>query len=219
MSDGTRTVIDISVPVSPDLCVWPGDPRIDVRPASRISQGDSANVSRIALSSHTGTHVDAPWHFVDDGKRLEEIPPERWLGPCLVVGIDESITRITPAELDAANIPPGTTKVLFKTANSALWHTGGALDFAHGFVGLSPEAARWVVDHGIELVGIDYLSIEPYQEPGHKTHLTLLRNEVLILEGLNLRDVEPGEYELVCLPLRLTVGDGAPARAILIRNP
>lgn len=218
MSGGNRTVFDISVPVSPDLCVWPGDPPIDVRPASRVSQGDTANVSRVALSSHTGTHVDAPWHFVDDGKRLEEIPPERWNGPCLVIGIDESVKRITPTELDAANIPAGTGKLLFKTANSRLWHSDGPLDFAKDYVALSPEAAQWVVDRGIALVGIDYLSIEPYQEPGHKTHYILLRNEILILEGLNLSAIEPGSYELLCLPLRLTVGDGAPARAVLIRH-
>ncbi|MBA2276865.1 MAG: cyclase family protein [Chloroflexia bacterium] len=217
MIPADATVIDVSLPISPDLCVWPGDAAIEVTAASRISTGAAANVSRLDCTSHTGTHVDAPWHFVDHGKRLEDIALERWIGPCFVAEIDARVTRIDAGHLESAGIPPGTDRVILKTANSRLWKTG-KLTFETGYVGLSPDAARWVVDHGVRLIGIDYLSIEPYQEPGHQTHLTLLENEVLILEGLNLTDVAPGVYDLVCLPLRLTAGDGAPARALLIRR-
>ena len=216
MIPANATVFDVSLPLSPDLCVWPGDPTIEVRPASRISAGNAANVSHLTCASHTGTHVDAPWHFVDHGKKLEEIAPERWTGPCWVVAFADDVTRIEPAHLDAAGIPAGTERLLFKTTNSRLW-SRHPLRFEAGYVGLSPEAAQWVVDRGIDLVGSDYLSIEPYQEPGHHTHLTLLGNEVLILEGLNLTELIPGPYQLLCLPLRLTAGDGAPARALLVR--
>jgi arylformamidase len=216
MIPADATVFDVSLPLSPDLIVWPGDPAIAVSPASRISAGSAANVSHLACASHTGTHVDAPWHFVDHGKKLEEIAPERWTGPCWVAAFSDDLARIEPVHLDAAGIPDDTERLLLKTANSRLWHQE-PLRFDASYVGLSPEAAQWVVDRGIGLVGSDYLSIEPYQEPGHHTHLTLLGNEVLILEGLNLSDVAQGPYQLLCLPLRLTVGDGAPARALLVR--
>ncbi len=210
------TVFDISVPLSPDLPVWPGDPVIEVEPSARISAGDTANISRFACATHAGTHVDAPWHFVDEGKKLEEIAPECWSGPCWVAAFADEIQRIEPVHLDAAGIPAGTERLLVKTANSRRWKSV-PLRFEPDYVGLSPEAAQWVVDHGIDLVGCDSLSIEPYQELGHLTHLTLLGNEVLILEGLNLSEVSPSNYQLLCLPLRLTVGDGAPARALLVR--
>ncbi len=209
------TIFDISVPLSPDLCVWPGDTPVEVSPLTRISDGDTANVSRLVCTSHTGTHVDAPWHFVDKGKKLEQIPLSRWVGPCWVAAFSDEVERIEPDNLNAAGIPSGTERLLLRTANSRLWRRQN--HFETDYVGISPEAARWVVDRGIRLIGIDYLSIEPFEEPGFHAHRTLLENEVLILEGLNLSEVPSGAYQLLCLPLRLAVGDGAPARALLIR--
>ena len=208
-------MIDISLPVSPGLPVWPGDPSVVVEPVSRITDGEVANVSSLACSSHTGTHVDAPWHFVESGPKLEEVPLERWVGPCVVVDIPRGAARIERHHLDAAPIPAGVERLLFRTSNSMLWKAGHE-EFDERYVALSPDAARWVVDHDIRLVGIDYLSIEAYDDEDHETHRTLLSNGVAILEGLNLSDVRAGPYTLVCLPLRLTVGDGAPARAVLL---
>ncbi len=211
-------VIDISVPLAPDVPVWPGDPEVRVEPMMRIAAGDVANVSALALSSHTGTHVDAPWHFIENGATLDEIPPERWIGPCVVIDIPLHAHRVEPEHLDAANLPSGTERLLLRTANSTLWGTQGR-EFREDYVALSPAAARWVVDHGIQLIGIDYLSIEAFDDQEHATHLTLLGADVLIIEGLNLTDVTPGPYTLLCLPLRLAGGDGAPARVLLVQAP
>jgi arylformamidase len=209
------TSFDITLPISGDLCVWPGDPPVDIQPDSQIRAGDGANTSRMTLGSHTGTHVDPPWHVVLDGKQLDEIPLERWCGPCHVARIPDDVARIERAHLDAASIPDGTRKLLLKTSNSALWDRPRPWTFEPSFVALGPDAAQWVVDCGIDLVGIDYLSIEPFDAPGIPVHRTLLANEVLILEGLDLRGIEPGPYTLTCLPMRLERGDGAPARAML----
>ncbi len=212
---GAGRIIDISLPLSPDLPVWPGDPAVSVDAVSRVSAGDVANVSSIACSSHTGTHVDAPWHFVDNGAKLDEVPLDRWIGPCVVVDVPPDAKRIEPRHLDAAALPPDIERVLFRTSNSTLWRVGRR-EFHKEYVALAPEAARWVVNRGVRLVGIDYLSIEAYDDEAHETHRTLLGNGVSILEGLDLDRVQAGPYTLICLPLRLTVGDGAPARAILV---
>jgi arylformamidase len=213
------TSFDITLPISEDLCVWPGDPRVEVDPDGQITAGDSANTSRIAMGSHTGTHVDAPWHFEEQGRKLEEISLDRWCGECYVTEIPAEITRIDAGHLRAAAIPPDTTRLLLKTANSRLWDRPRPWSFEMSYVALSPEAAEWVVNHGIELIGIDYLSIEAHDEPGNRTHHTLLSNETLILEGLDLRAITPGSYVLTCLPMRIERGDGAPARAMLSRRP
>jgi len=211
-------IFDVTVPLSPDLPVWPGDPDIGVAPVARIAAGDDCNVSALSLSSHSGTHVDPPWHFIPGGATLDQIPPARWIGPCRVVAIPDAVASIEPEHLDAAVIPPGTERVLFKTANSALWRSG-KLAFDEHYVALTPGAARWVVAHGIRLVGIDYLSIETYADETHETHRTLLGNDVLLIEGLNLTGIVAGEYTLVCLPLKLAGGDGAPARVLLLQEP
>ncbi len=213
------TTFDITLPISDDLCVWPGDPRVEVRPDGQTSAGDGANTSRISMGTHTGTHVDAPWHFEVHGKKLEEITPDRWCGKCYVAEIPAGVTRIEPHHLDTATIPPDTTKLLLKTANSRLWDRPRPWTFETSYVALSPDAATWVVERGMDLIGIDYLSIEAFEEPGNLTHHTLLSNEVLVLEGLDLRQVDPGSYLLTCLPIRIERGDGAPARAILTTMP
>ena len=210
-------VFDVTLPVSPDLPVWPGDPDVVVEPVARIDRGDVANVTRLALSTHTGTHVDAPWHFVGGGAKLEEIPPERWIGPCVVVRVPDGARRVEPEHLDAVGIPDGTERLIVRTANSERWRPG-KLSFDRRYVALSREAARWVIDRGIRLVGVDYLSVEPFDDNAHETHLTLLGNGVLVVEGLDLRSIEPGLYGLLCLPLRVAAGDGAPARVLLIRE-
>ena len=212
--DGAR-IYDVTLPLAPGLPVWPGDPAIEVEPVTRIARGDVANVSRVVLSSHSGTHVDAPWHFVEGGTKLDQIPPERWVGPCVVVAMPEGVRRIEPEHLEAAQIAPGTERLLLKTANSRRW-AAGPLDFVEDYVALMPAAARWVVKRGIGLVGIDYLSIETYDDAANETHRTLLGNGVLVIENLNLTGVEPGPYTLLCLPLRLAAGDGAPARVLLV---
>jgi len=216
MIAANATVFDVSLPLSPDLCVWHGGPAIQVDPASWISAGSVANVSRLTCASHTGTHVDAPWHFVDDGKKLDQISPQRWSGRCWVVAFADDVIRIEPDRLDDAGIPDGTERLILKTSNSRFWNQH-PLRITDGYVGLSPEAVQWVIERGIGLVGSGYLSIDSYQGPGHLTHLVLLGNEILILEGLTLSEVTPGAYVLLCLRLRLTVGDGAPARALPAR--
>ena len=215
-------VFDVTVPFSPHVPVWPTHPPTAVEPMRRIARGDRANVSRVAISSHAGTHVDANWHYVDGGAKLLEIPLARWVGPCRVVRIPDEVRVIEPTHLDAADVPPGTERLLLRTANSnewAAWSGTEPLPFREDYVGLSPAGAAWVVERGIKLVGTDYLSIGPYGDANRESHLTLLGNDVLIVETLDLSAVAPGPYDLVCLPLKLAVGDGAPARVLLVRRP
>jgi arylformamidase len=211
-------IYDVTLPLTPDLPVWPCDDEVTVTPLSRIARGDTSNVTSLAFTSHVGTHVDAPWHFVDDGARLNDLPIDRWIGPCLVVRIPDEAKRIEPEHLDAANIPEGAERLIFQTTNSGHW-VPGKLAFEEDYVALSPASARWIVDRGVRLVGIDYLSIESFDDERNETHRTLLGNDVLVIEGLNLAGIEPGDYQLLCLPLRLAAGDGAPARVLLVREP
>jgi arylformamidase len=208
-------IYDISLPIGPDLPVWPGDPPISLERVSSIDAGAQANVSRLALSVHAGTHVDAPDHFLNDGRTVESLSLEVLTGPALVVHIPDEVKVITPRVLDRAGIPSRTERVLFKTRNSSLW-ARGEKTFDVSFVALSPEAAGWIVQHGVKLVGVDYLSAAPYDE-SVPTHRALLQAGVVILEGLDLSPVTPGSYNLYCLPLKLTGSDGAPARAILVK--
>ena len=207
---------DVSVPVAPGIPAWPGDPAMISEPFSLIANGDACNLAVLHMSGHTGTHVDPPWHFIDDGARLDQVPVERWFGPCVVMELADDVLEIEPAHLEAAEIPAGTERLLFKTSNSHRWRPL-PMPFEEDFVALSPSGARWVADRGIGLVGIDYLSIEGWNDSANETHRTLLGEGVLILEGLNLTGIEPGDYFLFCLPLHLQGADGAPARALLAR--
>ncbi len=208
--------IDITVPISDTAPIYPGDPSVDIRSFKSIARGDSANVSEIEFGVHTATHVDAPNHFVEGARRVHELDPEKLVGPCRVIGVPDDVTGIEPRHLgDIA----GVKRVLFKTRNSSFWDTpqdGFRTDFAY----LEPETATLLVENGVVLVGIDYLSIEKSGAPGHPVHVTLLTNEVVIVEGLDLRKVAPGDYELICMPLKYigATGDGAPARTFL-RTP
>ena len=207
-------LLDISVPLHPGLPVWPGNPNVRIESTLRMADGDVANVSHLELNVHSGTHIDAPLHFVDGAKTTEEIPLEKLVGPCQVVSF-EGQTAITANGLEALQLPPGTRRLLFKTDNSRKWS-----DLHHpfdpDFIAITLDAAHWIVNRGIELVGIDYLSIQRFHDPTD-THVVLLENEVVILETLNLSAVEPGAYRLICLPLRAMGVEGIPARAILER--
>jgi arylformamidase len=167
------------------------------------------------LSVHTGTHVDAPHHFLNDGRTVESMDLAVLTGPARVVLIPDEVNIIDAAVLDEAEIPAGTERVLFKTHNSSLWQRGEK-KFHPGFVSLSVEGADWLVEQGVRLVGIDYLSISPYKN-SFPTHQALLRAGTAILEGVDLSYVPPGSYELYCLPLKLVGSDGSPARAILVK--
>jgi arylformamidase len=176
-----------------------------------IASGDSANVTQLEMDVHAGTHVESALHFIDDGEPLAAVALTQLVGPALVVEIAGS--AVTPTTLEEAGITPGTSRLLLKTSNSALWHAGP--DFDPGYVALTTEAADWLVDHGLEVVGIDYLSVQRYED-SPETHRILMRAGVIIIEGLDLTDAAPGVYELVCLPLRLSRAEAAPARVILI---
>jgi arylformamidase len=194
------------------LPVWPTNRPLSITQVEKIKNGSVANVTRMETGSHTGTHIDAPLHFVDDAKTTLEIPLEKMVGSCQVVDC-QGKTKITAADLAGLPLMPGIEKLLFKTDNSRLWD-----DLSHpfyeNFCALTADAAQWVVDKGIHLVGIDYLSIQLYHD-GPETHVILLSNEVVILEGLDLRHVEPGLYRLICLPLKVKGVEGTLARAVL----
>ena len=210
-------LIDISIPLSPATTVWPGDPAIEVRPLERIAAGAAANVSQLVCPTHCGTHVDPPRHFVDGGDAVDSIALDRWIGPCQVIAIPDNVACITPDHLEEAGILAQTTRLLIRTGNSAKWRPEPAA-FDPEYAALTPAAARWVVQRGIRLVGIDGLSIERFDDVDNSTHRTLLGNDVLVIEGLRLDHVEPGPYVLLCLPLKIADGDGAPARVVLIAD-
>ena len=204
---------DVTVALSNELPTYPGDPGIKIGEWRSLAKGDSANVSVVNFGAHTGTHVDAPAHFIEGAAKIESLPLDSLIGECVVVQAPDDCLVVDEAFV-SANVPQGSVRVLFKTRNSAFWKT---TEFHSDFTHLDLGAATWLRDQGAKLVGIDYLSIEKFKSPGHPTHLALLSQGVVILEGLNLSDVAPGKYELICLPLRLRseLGDGAPARAVL----
>lgn len=202
-------IIDISVPLAAGLPSWPGDPLLLIEPLLQLEQGDGARVSRITLGDHSGTHLDTPAHMLESGATLDAIPLSQLLGRALVADL-RGCAAIGPAEL--AGLPlAGEERLLLRTDNSALWTRP---EFCPDFIALTAAGAEYLVSRGIRLVGIDYLSIESFHGDG-AVHRTLLGNGVVILEGLDLSAVPAGVYELLCLPLRIAGGAGAPARAIL----
>jgi arylformamidase len=209
-------IYDISVPIAPgETPVFPGDPGIEVGSFLAIARGDAANVTALNFGAHTGTHVDAPAHFIEGAPGLQTLPLEAFAGEARVVEIELDARAVEERHVtdEAVN---GATRVLFKTRNSSFWEDPRGL-FREDFTYISPEAAHALVSRGVRLVGFDYLSVEKFGSEGFETHMTLLSSGVVIVEGLDLRAVEPGLYELICLPLRIAAGsgDGAPARAIL----
>jgi arylformamidase len=202
--------IDISLPIREGMIVYEGDPDISVTPALALERGDPANVSTLRLGSHTGTHMDAPLHFIAGAPGIDTLPLDLLIGPALVADVDAE-RLIEPEHLAALPLARH-TRVLLKTKNSALWDRPA---FSRDYVALSLAGARLLIERGVKLVGIDYLSIEAFGAEGHPVHKTLLGAGLVIVEGLDFRRVTPGVYELHCLPLRLAGGDGSPCRAIL----
>jgi arylformamidase len=209
-------IFDISVAIHPKLPVWPGDPQVVLERYRKLSKGDASNDSRLACSVHCGTHLDAPAHFIENGATVEQLPLDMLVGNATVVEFPE-IDMITPDLLETQKLDSQTDRLLLKTKNSDLW-TDPDHEFNPDFVALSAESARWMVNSGIKLVGIDYLSIQMFKDAEPLTHRILLEAGIIILEGLNLREVKAGEYQLICLPLKLAGSEGAPARAILIER-
>ena len=208
------TIYDISVPISASLVTWPKDPPVRISQPRHFDKGDHAVVSHLDIGAHTGTHVDAPAHFLPGGASLGSLDLQVLVGPALVV-YAMNVDVLTSGVIEDLSIPPGTERLLFRTRNSDLWGRASHT-FCEDFVAISEDGAHWLIDHGIRLVGIDYLSVAPYADTG-PTHRALLQAGVIPLEGLDLRRVEPGLYQLVCLPLCIPAIEGAPARAILIR--
>ena len=208
-------IYDVTVPLSNDLPGWPGDPEIQIRDWRTLSNGDGANVSMLNFSAHSGTHVDAPAHFIEGAAKVETLPLEVLIGEAQVIEVPDGCHAIDE-EFVLAHCALGITRLLFKTRNSAFW-SEPKLEFRTDFTYLDLNAATKLVQQGAKLIGIDYLSIEKFSQENHETHHALLSHGVIILEGLNLSDVPAGKYELICLPLRLrsNKGDGAPARVVL----
>jgi arylformamidase len=207
-------LIDISIPISSDMPVWPGDPPVQVRPAKRVAAGDASNVSVLVLGSHTGTHVDPPSHFIEGGKSVDRLDPTIFVGPAWVLDLPDAAGEIGPVELESAGIPADAERLLIRTPNSGTLAPGRP--FREDFACLSVEAAAWCVGRSLRLVGVDSLSVERADAPKeHPVHRTLLSAEVVIVEGLDLSTVPAGACELICLPLRVEDGDGAPARAFV----
>jgi arylformamidase len=206
-------LFDVSVPLDASLPSYPGNLPFSIEPVKRIARGDSSNVSSLHLSAHAGTHVDAPRHFYDGASGVEGLPLEMLFGRARVVEITGR--RGIGAEQLAGTDLSEDIRVLFKTSNSRFW---GSPEFQKDYVGVTESGARYLVEHGVKLVGIDYLSIEVFKTPGAPAHHALLGGGVIVIEGLNLRDVDPGVYDLACLPLRVVGADGAPARVVLRRS-
>lgn len=209
-----RKIIDISMPLNRGMVNWPGSIEFSVKWTNQIQYEDPVNNSSIIMDTHCGTHLDAPLHHIDGSKSIDNIPLEILIGPVYVIDVQGSplITRKIVEQLD---IPSDAKRILFKTDNS---RSQNRRTFDENYVAISADAAEWIVNCGISLVGIDYLSIQRYNS-SDQTHKILLEADVVILEGIDLRNVEEGWYSLVCLPLRLIGLEGAPARAILISEP
>ncbi len=212
-------ILDVSQAVVDGGIVYPGNPEIRISYQQAVARGAGANVSSLALGSHTGTHVDAARHFFDDGQPIDEVPLERLIGRAVVLAFADDVMFVGEAELRAQEAAlDGHTRVLLRTRNSG-FAAAGRREYVPDYTDLAPDGAAYLVARGVELVGIDYLSIEQFHSGHHRTHRTLLERSVVIVEGLALGDVAPGVYEFICLPLKLAGIDGAPARAVLVELP
>ncbi len=206
-------LIDISVPISKDTIMWEDEFLPLIEMFSSLKKGDIANSSFIKMSLHTSTHIDFPLHFLDTGKKSDEINIKKFYGKVFVVEIKDE--PISASVFEKSGIPLGTKKLLIKTSNSRLYKESG---FSKDFNALCKSGADWIVNHDIELVGIDYLSIEKYENDNYYVHKTLLGNEILILEGINLENVKEGEYTLFALPLKIKGVEASPVRAFLLEG-
>ena len=211
-----RVIHDISLPISESLAVWPGDSGVNIKQSSHIAKGDLATVSSLSFGAHTGTHVDAPAHFILNGSTVDTLDLDILVGQTLVVEALDA-DSLTVSVLESLSIPRGYDRILFHTRNSQLWKDQPSV-FHNEFVAIPEEGARWLVSRGFRLIGIDYLSVAPFKD-GAPTHHELLSAGIIVLEGLNLQGIKPGVYQMICLPLRIVGIDGAPARTILIEEP
>jgi arylformamidase len=206
-------LIDVSVPLDAQLPTYPHNTPFSVEPIKRLARGDSSNVSTLHMSAHTGTHVDAPRHFFDEGAGTESLPLELLIGRARVIDVS-SRAGIAAEDLGGIDLSDD-IRLLIKTRNSRLW---GSPEFHADYVGVTESGAKHLVEHGIKVVGVDYLSVEQFKNPGAPAHHVLLGAGTIVIEGLDLRQVEPGIYEMFCLPLRVVGSDGAPARVVLRRS-
>jgi len=208
-------IYDVSLPLSSATPTYPGDPGLEIKQWRALARGDAANVSLINFGLHSGTHVDAPAHFIAGGARVESLSLESLIGEAEVVEVGNDV-RVIDESFVVANCSRGSQRVLFKTRNSAFWNDQQS-GFREDFTFIAPDAARRLAESGIKLVGIDYLSVEEFKSEQYGTHHALLSRGIVIVEGLDLRAVPAGFYELICLPLKIAEGsgDGAPARVIL----
>jgi arylformamidase len=209
-------IFDISLTISPSLPVWPGDPPIELERVESMDKGAHVNVSHLSAGVHIGTHVDAPHHFLNDGHTVEQLPLDVLTGPCYVMQLPDGVEAITADVLAGVPFPTDAIRILFRTSNSRFW-ARGEKDFQENFVAVKEDGAKWLVGRGVQLVGVDYLSVAPFGA-SVPTHKILLEAGVVVVEGLDLSTVTRGFYELYCLPLKIQGSDGAPARAILIQR-
>lgn len=208
-------LIDVSLGISAEMLTWPGDPAADVVRRKQIEKGDSSNVSELRIGTHTGTHVDPPVHFIQGREGIDRVPLDQLCGDAFVAHLPDASGPIGAQELEALALPKDTTRLLLKTSNSNLWNQKKPT-FPDRYACLSVEAAEWVVQRGIRVVGVDFLSVEEKGAEGHPVHKTLLSNGVAIIEGLDLREAPSGPCTLLCFPLKVLNGDGGPARAAII---
>ena len=201
-------MIDITRRISNAAPNWPGDTPVEYRQTSLIAEGSSVNVALVSFSTHTGTHVDAPWHYIESGLKLHEVPLETWIGPCLVVDVSGS-SILTAALLEGVDLT-GVTKVLFHTGQPNVW-----LEFPQLWANIDPDLPPYLAARGVNLIGTDAPSADTLTSQDLPGHAALAASNVCIVESLALGGVSPGRYRLVCLPLNLEGADGAPARAIL----
>jgi arylformamidase len=206
-------LIDVSVPLDRALPSYPNNLPFSLEPVKRLARGDSSNVSALHMSAHSGTHVDAPRHFFDEGTGTEALPLEMLIGRARVIDV-RARGGIAAEDLSGIDLSED-VRLLIKTQNSRLW---GDPEFHRDYIGIAESGARYLVDHGIKVLGVDYLSVEVFKSPGAPAHHILLRAGTIVIEGLNLRDVDPGVYEMYCLPLRIVGSDGAPARVVLRKS-
>jgi len=208
---------DISLPISKSLPIWPGDQGVNLELVEKIKEGSLANVSRLEMGVHTGTHIDAPYHFLGDGApTIDRLPLEKLIGPAFVLEFSDEVDLVTAQLLIKASIPDSFSRLLIRTRNSKLWRQN-VPEFNEDFVAISADGAQFLVDRQIQVIGVGYLSVAPYSDVV-PTHQILLKANIVIIEGLNLSTVEAGAYSLFCLPLNIIGADGAPARVILT-NP
>lgn len=207
---------DITLTINPEMPVWPGDMPVWLERVKKIEEGETDNLSQIKMGVHTGTHLDAPYHFVNEGVKIDEMPLETFMGACQVIQVGDQVDIVTAEEIKLAKVDPGIPRILIKSRNSREWLKPNP-PFNRDFVGISVDGAEALVKLGMKFVGIDYLSVAPFSM-GKPVHDVLLKAGMALLEGADLSRVKPGVYTLVCLPLKLGATEGSPTRAVLIEE-